>query len=42
MLWYDLLPGQLPGRVGRVDLYPFLGIWALQAALTNQVVARES
>src|SRR5262245_33006338 len=31
VLWYNLLPGQLPGRVWRVAAYPFLGIYVAQA-----------
>jgi hypothetical protein len=31
VLWYDLLPGQLPSRIWRVAAYPFLGIWVAQA-----------
>ena len=34
VLWYDLLPGQLPDRVWRVAAYPFLGIWVAQALLS--------
>ena len=34
VLWYDLLPGQLPDRVWRVAAYPFLGIWVAQTLLT--------
>ena len=34
VLWYDLLPGELPDRVWRVAAYPFLGIWVAQALLT--------
>jgi hypothetical protein len=34
VLWYDLLPGQLPDRVWRVAAYPFVGIWVAQALLT--------
>src|SRR5262245_24737137 len=31
VLWYDLLPGQLPGRAWRVAAYPFLGMYVAQA-----------
>jgi hypothetical protein len=31
VLWYDLLPGELPLQVWRVAAYPFLGIWLAQA-----------
>jgi hypothetical protein len=34
VLWYDLLPGQLPDRVWRVAAYPFVGMWVAQALLT--------
>jgi hypothetical protein len=34
VLWYDLLPGQLPDRVWRVAAYPLLGIWVAQALLS--------
>src|SRR5579859_2266816 len=34
VLWYDLLPGQLPDRVWRVVAYPLLGIWVAQALLS--------
>ena len=34
VLWYDLLPGELPDRVWRVAAYPFLGMWVAQALLT--------
>jgi hypothetical protein len=33
LLWYDLLPGQLPERVWRVAAYPFLGIFVAHALL---------
>ena len=34
VLWYDLLPAQLPDRVWRVATYPLLGIWVAQALLS--------
>jgi hypothetical protein len=33
VLWYDLLPGMLPGQVWRVAVFPFLGIFVAQAIL---------
>jgi len=33
LLWYDLLPGTLPGQVWRVAAYPFLGIFIAEALL---------
>jgi hypothetical protein len=33
VLWYDLLPGELPGRVWRVAAYPFLGIFIAHTLL---------
>ena len=34
VLWYDLLPGELPDRVWRVAAYPFVGIWLAQTLIT--------
>lgn len=39
VLWYDLLPGQLPVQVWRVAAYPFVGIWAAQALLVSRFPA---
>jgi hypothetical protein len=33
VLWYDLLPGMLPGQVWRVAVFPFLGIFIAAAVL---------
>lgn len=40
VLWYDLLPGQLPDRVWRVAAYPLLGMWVAQA-LVSPYFARD-
>lgn len=36
VLWYDLLPGELPLQVWRVAAYPFLGIWVTQALFASR------
>jgi hypothetical protein len=33
VLWYDVVPGMLPGQVCRVAAYPFLGIYVAAALL---------
>ncbi|MCS6802604.1 MAG: hypothetical protein RMM58_06865 [Chloroflexota bacterium] len=33
VLWYDLLPGQLPERVWRVAAFPFIGIYVAHSLL---------
>ena len=35
LLWYDLLPGKLPGQAWRVAAYPFLGIFVAEAVLPS-------
>ena len=33
LLWYDVVPGMLPGPLWRVAAYPFLGIFITEAVL---------
>ena len=35
VLWYELLPGNVPGKVWRVAAYPFLGIYVAEALLPS-------
>ncbi len=37
VLWYNLLPGNVPDKVWRVAAYPFIGIYASQTLLGPQM-----
>ncbi|MPZ15742.1 MAG: hypothetical protein GEU73_15195 [Chloroflexi bacterium] len=42
VLWYDLLPGKLPGQAWRVAAYPFIGIFVAETWLPQLFAADPS